>query len=512
MSSVFPHDMDRVAIYLRKSREDLAAEARGEGETLGKHRRALLKMAKQYRYAISDVFEEIVSGDRIFDRPEVQQLLRGVEAGEYNAVLCMDLDRLGRGNMRDQAYIQEAFKDSKTLIITPRKVYNLQDEQDEEWSEFESFMARRELKTITRRLQQGRKQSAQDGRSISKKPPFGYLRDENNRLYPDPETSKIVQMIFEWHAEGLGITKIAHMLQDMGAPRPTKHPRWEKASVRDILDNEAYLGRIIWGRHKYFKDKSGKQRRIVLPREEWIIAKNAHEPIISQELWDKARKMGQKLAPHVTYDYSLKSPLAGLIKCPECGKTMVRRKRANRPNANLLCPTYKCNTKATTCNLVEARIIEQLKLICAELPKQDHKQKKATQPDQLKFLEKKLNALNAELKTLQTQKASHHDWLEQGVYDVDTFIERSRIVGDKIDKVNSEIRACEAEISRFQSSQQRQNELLPAIAKAVEEYEKTTDVEKQNKILKSVIREIRYHRKKDWPRDRDFELEIFLRV
>lgn len=124
-----------------------------------------------------------MSGDRIIDRPEMQLLLHGVEKGQFNAVLCMDLDRLGRGNMLVQGLIQQSFKESKTLIITPRKVYNLQDEQDEELSEFESFMARRELKIITRRMQIGRKQSAQEGRSISKKPPFGYLRDDNNRLY-----------------------------------------------------------------------------------------------------------------------------------------------------------------------------------------------------------------------------------------------------------------------------------------------------------------------------------------
>lgn len=509
----YPQDLQSVALYLRKSRADLDAEARGEGETLSKHRRALFEMAKEYRYSVAEIYEEIVSGDRIIARPEMQRLLCGVETGQFSAVLCMDLDRLGRGNMLDQGLIQQCFKESGTLIITPRKVYDLRDEMDEEWSEFESFMARRELKIITRRMQRGRRQSAKEGRSISKKPPYGYVRDENNRLSPDPNTAPVVKMIFQWHAEGLGITKIAHQLQDIGAPHPTSHPMWEKATIRDILNNKAYLGHILWGRFKYFKDsKTGKARRILLPPEQWIIAENAHEPIISQDLWNKADQMGKKLTPHVTYDYTLKNPLAGLVKCPECGKTMVRRRRANRPNDNFLCPSYKCNTKASLFNLVEQQVIEQLNKICDELPRQSHKVNITSESNKLNLLKRKQTALEGELLTLDKQKSKLHDLLEQGVYDINTFVERNRMIGDGIERVTKELHSCNKEIEQIHISKHRQSEMVPAIAKAVEEYLATDHPETKNKILKSVLSRVIYHRKKDWPRNRDFELELYLRI
>jgi DNA invertase Pin-like site-specific DNA recombinase len=144
--------MDRVCIYLRKSRADLEAEARGEGETLAKHKKALLQVAKQQRLNIVKIRQEIVSGESLINRPEMMELLQEVERGLYNAVLVMDMDRLGRGNMREQGIILETFQKSGTKIITPRKVYDLQDEFDEEYSEFEAFIARKELKIITRRL------------------------------------------------------------------------------------------------------------------------------------------------------------------------------------------------------------------------------------------------------------------------------------------------------------------------------------------------------------------------
>jgi len=119
----------RVAIYLRKSRADLEAEARGEGDSLARHRRVLLDLAKERGYFVADIKEEIVSGGRIETRPKMQELLKEVERGEYDAVLCMDLDRLGRGTMREQGLILDTFRESGTKIITPRKEYDLTDDR-----------------------------------------------------------------------------------------------------------------------------------------------------------------------------------------------------------------------------------------------------------------------------------------------------------------------------------------------------------------------------------------------
>ena len=149
-------------IYLRKSRADEEAEKQGEYETLAKHKSTLLKIAKEKKLNILEIKEELVSGESISNRPKMIELLSEVEKGMYDAVLVMDIDRLGRGNMQDQGLILSTFKKSNTKIITPRKVYDLNNEFDEEYSEFEAFMARKELKLITRRMQRGRIKSVED--------------------------------------------------------------------------------------------------------------------------------------------------------------------------------------------------------------------------------------------------------------------------------------------------------------------------------------------------------------
>lgn len=128
------------AIYLRKSRADIEAEARGEGETLARHRSQLLELARRQNLNITQIYEEIVSGESIAARPQMQQLLSAVNEGIFEGVLVMEIERLARGDTMDQGIVSQAFKFSGTKIITPTKTYDPANEFDEEYFEFNLFM------------------------------------------------------------------------------------------------------------------------------------------------------------------------------------------------------------------------------------------------------------------------------------------------------------------------------------------------------------------------------------
>ena len=93
--------MEQYCIYLRKSRADAEAEARGEGETLARHEHALLGLAKSQKLAIVKIYREIVSGDSIAARPQMQQMLQDVTDKKYTGVLVMEIERLARGDTID---------------------------------------------------------------------------------------------------------------------------------------------------------------------------------------------------------------------------------------------------------------------------------------------------------------------------------------------------------------------------------------------------------------------------
>lgn len=104
------------AEYLRKSRME---EGMDTEEVLSRHRKALAQYAADHDIHIIATYEEVVSGESLYARPEMLRLLEDVEEGRYDAVLVMDLDRLSRGRMKDQGIILDAFRDSGTLIGHP---------------------------------------------------------------------------------------------------------------------------------------------------------------------------------------------------------------------------------------------------------------------------------------------------------------------------------------------------------------------------------------------------------
>lgn len=512
--SDFPRNLQNVAIYLRKSRADMDAEMRGEGETLSKHRLALVKLAEKNRYAIADTYEEVVSGERILDRPEMQRLLQSVHKGAYQAVLCMDLDRLGRGNMVDQGLIQEAFKASGTLIITPRKVYDLQDELDEEWSEFESFMARRELKIITRRLQRGRKQSVAEGKSISRKPTYGYLRDKCLKLYPNPATAPIVQMIFEMAANGYGTARIAKHLTDLGIPTPAGNPIWERSSVYAILKNPVYQGNIVWGRKTSQKHPTipSHYRRIRQNPENWLITPQAHEPLIDAETHERYVDR-LKNTPRVPRRKKLSNPLASLIYCSQCNRAMRRQPAHNRPYNRLLCKTYQCSTKSAAFELVEQRVLQTLRNVLANMVFESKPSNTASNLEaRLIVAQKSLEQAEAVIQSLKSQKDNLHDFLEQGIYDVETYLGRSRVLDGRIEDASTAWQTAREEVSRIDEERERLANFLPHMVNVINTYHMTDDIELKNAMLRSIIDKIVFRREPGWTEPDHFDLEILLRI
>ena len=94
--------MEHYCIYLRKSRKDEEAETKGEGETLARHEKILINLAKKMNLPIGKIYREVVSGDSISARKEMQDLLQDVENGMWRGVIVMEVERLARGNTLDQ--------------------------------------------------------------------------------------------------------------------------------------------------------------------------------------------------------------------------------------------------------------------------------------------------------------------------------------------------------------------------------------------------------------------------
>ncbi|MGY1460354.1 recombinase family protein [Bacillus toyonensis] len=512
-----PQELD-VFIYLRKSRKDLEEEKKAmehgqHYDTLERHRTQLLELAHKEHHNIIDIFEEVVSGEYISERPTMQKLLREVESGIADAVLVMDLDRLGRGDMVDQGTIYRVFRYSETFIITPTEIIDPNDENQELTFSIKSLIAREELKTIVKRMQRGRRVSAKEGKSISRVPAYGYLRDNNLKLYPDPEKSWVIPKIFELMANGMGRQAIAQELDRLGIS-PPEGEYWNPSTISSITKNEVYLGHIIWGKMRYTK-QNGKYIRKKVPKERWQRHDNAHPPLVSEELFQRTNMAHSKRwRPPTIKTKKLSNPLAGILLCEICGHSMLYQPRKDRPNPQVRCVQTPCKgvQKGASLTLVEQRILDGLKQIIESFEIQENMvQKKKIKNNiqlQQKALEKKVQQIN----DLQKQKNNLHDLLEKGVYDIDTFLERQKSIVIRLKATQEEIQQLKQGIQHVLEKEKHIHEFVPKIKTVLEAYYVTEDVEKKNLLLKSVVKKVTYLRKKEWKRTGEFIVELYTKI
>lgn len=302
------------SLYLRKSRADLEAEERGEGETLARHEKMLIELARRYGFSIGKIYREIVSGESIEARPVVQELLKDVESGRWKGVLVVEVERLARGDTIDQGRVAKSFKFSNTKIITPIKIYDPNDEFDEEYFEFGLFMSRREYKTINRRLQRGRVSSVKEGKYVGSVAPFGYdrvklVKDKGYTLAKNDE-APVVEKMFQLYAYNeIAINEVVRRL-NLAGYKPRKAKEWTISGVKDILSNQIYIGKIRWDSRKTVKEyRNGKIVNTRPRNENYTLCDGLHEPIIDMETWNIVQEKRSKHTPAVIHNKVVQNPL-----------------------------------------------------------------------------------------------------------------------------------------------------------------------------------------------------------
>lgn len=482
---------ERYAIYLRKSRADMEAESKGEGETLARHRAALLELAKKQQLLVTEVYEELVSGDTIQSRPEIQKLIKKVEKGEFTGVLCMEVERLARGDSIDQGVIARTFKYSGTKIITPAKVYDPSNEYDEEYFEFSLFMSRREYKTITRRMQAGRLASVKEGNYIGSSAPYGYkkVHDYENRCYtlePIPEEAEVVRLMYDLYINhDLGYAKIATHLNNLGI-RPKRIDTWSRPTVKAVIENPLYYGKLRWNWRKNQKIIENGQIKITNPiNNNYEVYNGVHPAIVDETVWKQAEAIrNAKTHTCTKQNKELKNQFAGLMYCKLCGRAMVRRPYVNN-DVFLMCNHNGCSCVSAKFNDVDKAVYDTIVRTYREKLKPSNNKKSDNTSDDI--VEK---STLKELEKIKSQKNKLYDLLEQGIYSSEVFVERSEILDNKK-------QALEKELARIKSEKISESDIKKALLQmkyVIDTYNQSMSISEKNTLLKSIIKKIEYER------------------
>lgn len=494
---------DDYAIYLRKSRKDIEMEKYGEGETLAKHERILTEFAKDKKLRVAKIYREIVSGETIADRPVMQEMLQDIYKGMYKGILVVELERLARGDVKDQGTVSEAFKYTDTLIVTPNKTYNPHDELDEEFFEFGLFMSRREYKTIKRRLMTARQKVVEDGNWIGAITPYGYdahrIDRKNKTLIPNKE-AEIVKLIFKWFTEEkITYAEIARRLTSMGVPTRTgKSREWNRATIVEILKNDAYRGKIRWKHRrvvKEFEDGEIVKNTKRFNRDECILVDGKHEPLVSDEIFFQAQaRFGEN--PRTPMSKKTSNIFAGIMRCSKCGRMMQRQGRKGYGQPRLVHAFgTQCRMPSAFFHEIVDAIIDQLKL---ELADYEEVLQSDDMEDQMNDYEMLKEEYESEIARLKKNRLNAFDKLDRKLFTEEEFLEYKTMINDQIASIEGELKKLKKpEKSEFEERAYTLHKIIESIA------DERISAKDRNILLKGIIKNIDYTRI-----DEDITLDI----
>ena len=493
--------MARYAAYIRKSREDAEAEQYGEGETLARHKQRLQALADRNGHVLLEIYQEIVSGETISARPQMQRLLADVSAGKWDGVYVTEIERLARGDSMDQGLVAHAFRETNTLIITPVKTYNPSDPSDETFFEFSLFMSRQEFKTINRRLRAGIHQSVSEGKFVGGRGAYGYRKVKlpHTKGYSldiyEPE-AQVVRQIYDWYLNGMdgapaGLQRIASRLTDIHAPLGENAVSWRPCRVHRILTCVTYIGLIEHGRQKTVKEVTSTgitKKRVLNPTGDRY--QGLHQPIIDRATFDAVQAKLHDHGRHIPVrkGAAVQNMLMGLVICSECGHVMGSVPACGRQGAILKCLTHGCPTVQTYRDPVEQAILDVLRSWLedpgsASLP-----------PDvdnsEAELLAQSVLTIQQDLDKARRQVARLQDLVEQEVYTIQQYNERYALLRDRIATLEADLKTAQDRQSAL-PVYYTPAELRPAIIHLFEHYDSSTPLQR-NELLRTCLSKVIY--------------------
>lgn len=479
-------------IYLRKSRADNPDES--VEEVLAKHEEMLQELAERElggRIPEHCIYREVVSGETIDERPEMGKVLSAIENPAVKMILVVEPQRLSRGDLEDCGRIVNAFRYSKTKVMTTMMTYDLTNKMHRKFFEQELMRGNDFLEYTKEILLRGRISSVKKGNYIGNTAPFGYNKkmDDIGPTIEPNEYADAVRLVFDMYVnQEKTPLQIARHLDSIGV-KPMKGKIWEKSSIRAILKNEHYAGWVYFGSHKterfYENGQTVKKRNMPVDPNEVIIEKGRHTALVSQELFDAAQSKF-KNNPKAKWDAPLSNVLSGLFFCSKCGKAIARhpykraRDRYECRNRN------GCGSKSAPVDDVVDAVIYALEN--EKLPELKTKLKNNDGKSHI-IQQKQLEKLRAELVELQEQEENQYELLEKKRYTEEVFERRNKALHVKMDELKSKIYEVSRNIPKEIDYQDKIVKLTDAISGL-----RNDDITPaaKNKLLRAIIERIDY--------------------
>ena len=435
----------KAAIYCRLSEEDRNKQYEtDDSRSIQNQKTMLLQYAALQGWEVYGIYsdDDYTGADRL--RPQFNMLLRDAEARKFDIVLCKTQSRFTRELELVEKYIHGLFPLWGIRFISIVDNADTSNKGNKKSRQINGLVNEWYLEDMSDNIRSVLTSRRQNGLHIGAFAPYGYRKDPNQKghLIIDEEAAAVVREVFELFSKGYGKTAIARILNERGIPNPTEykrlqglkyqHPKnsklWKYDTISGMLTNEIYIGNMVQGKYESvsYKTKQCKLR----PKEQWYIVPRTHEPIIDNNLWQRAQtRILEKAKPFQSGQIGL---FAGKVKCGYCGYTL--RSTKNRGKYYLQCQTRHISRNACVGTFVpvaelEQIIITELNRLSAKYLDMDELERKITLADDIqkrrndaqnmmKVYERRIEECVRGLKTLYLDKI-------RGILNEDGFMELS---------------------------------------------------------------------------------------
>ena len=480
--------IQNVAIYLRRSRGD-------ESKDLMNHMNTLTSISEGYGWEFR-VYQEVGSGSSLDERVEMLRLLHDVEQGEYDAILAMDIDRLTRGGGADRERLLTTLRNSDVYIVTgnPFDILDLNSDTDIETVNFKGFFSEYEYRVIRKRLQAGKVASLKQGNWVYGKSPFGYeYNRDTKRLDIIEEEAETIRMLFnELEDMNNSSADVARKLNSLGLF--TRYGKqWLSEHVNHVAKNEVYLG------HTYYNKSSGTRGATLsihkkpyrrYDRSKWKLVENTHEPIITQEQFDKVNSRFESSGNRnnvIRRGRPSSFEFAGLCFTPDGISYRRLHQHKGTPKESMMprLPIEDGGVQTIQTRLVKHAITQTIELLEETLIK-NVQEKKAN--DRIEFLQKKEILLQEKIKKTEESFEKIIQGYINGMYDDEKAKQLTTQQEMELDKTKKELK----NIKNLLIDTERTGGLtqLERIQRFKESINKPKSAKEMNTIYKSFIQSI----------------------
>ncbi len=447
--------------------------------------------------------DEAVSGTSK-DRPEYNAMLEAAKEKQFDVLMIDDLSRLSRDDV-EMKQVLRRLTFNKIRIIGVADGYDSSVKGHKIQAGARGLINEIYLDDLKEKTHRGLEGKALNGKVCggksygydhipeedpARKDPYGRPLIVNVHRVINKEEAKVIKKIFEWYAEGRAPRWMANKLNEQRIPSP-RNSKWLGSAIHGhaqkgtgILNNQLYIGKIIWNRSEWKKDPdTGKRKRFERPENEWVITEDESLRIISDKLWQQAKqRQAEKLAAsrkqQTTHGNKMarstgaspKYLFSSLLKCGVCGKSYAMKNQHSYG-----CASYTNGGKHACGNklLLNRELAEELLLkeIKAELSQKDRIKRIAAKVDKLVHAAKTKNKPN------KNKLKAEHTKIEQEIANIMTAIKAGIITEStktELEKAEAEKASLQAKIAQADNSPLG-NKLITYIPKAMAAVQRMID-------------------------------------